>query len=492
MASKLTVSTKGHLINPNCQYKDGVILENNGAVYDCTLNQTDINSNKNKFYIMQLIKHADKFIVFVCYGRIGERGKCIYKNFSSQNQGISFFESQFRSKTGNAWSNRDNFEKKPGKYYMTEIECAEVETDDSDSSQSQDEIELDARVVDFMKMITNTTYMKNTLIQLEIDTEKLPLGKISQTQIDKAYEILNDINNNMGDSEKLVLLSSEYYTLIPLACGRQKPPVINNKKLVAKNINLLNELSQMVYGTKAITKQKSGINIMQLYEKIETIIKPIEHDDDIYKILETYIKNSRAPTHNFEFDIINIFELERQLERDNYETFSAKLKNKTLLFHGTRVSNIYSILGSGLIVDPSKLGINVQITGKMFGLGLYFANSCSKSIQYCAFDSSNNNACLFIAEVALGKKLEKKQADVGLTAKTLPKGYHSTWGIGRSSYKTYDQYDDGTQIPHGKIRPIKENSDSCLLYDEFIVYQEYQISLKYIVQLKIKNNDDSD
>ena len=65
----------------------------------------------------------------------------------------------------------------------------------------------------------------------------------------------------------------------------------------------------------------------------------------------------------------------------------------------------------------------------MFGLGVYFANSVSKSIQYCAYDTSDNIACVFICEVALGKMLEKNNSDCTLTAKTLPKGYQFNMGI---------------------------------------------------------------
>ncbi|XWV26057.1 polyADP-ribose polymerase [Tupanvirus soda lake] len=490
--SKVTVSTKGHLIDPNCKYNTGTIVESNGSVYDCTLNQTDIKSNKNKFYIMQLIENGNKYIVYVRYGRIGEVGRIDYKEYSSESMAISFFEKQFRSKTGNSWYDKDNFVKKDGKYFMAEIERAEIseeDASDTDDSDSDEEVVLDERVIDFVKLITNTTFMKNTLIELEIDTEKMPLGKISQDQIDSAYEILNEINGNLNDQAKLVKLSSEFYTLIPYACGRQKPPVINTPKLVGKNINLLNELSQMVYGSKAVTKlKKDKGNLMKLYQDLNTEIVPLDETDDMYQILVEYLLNSKAPTHHFQFEVLNIFEINREMERDAYDAYSTKLKNKTLLFHGTRVTNLCGILKNGLVVDPSKLGINVNITGKMFGLGLYFANSCSKSIQYCAYDNSDNIACLFVAEVALGKMLEKKFADVLLTAKTMPKGYHSTWGMGKSSFAIYDEYDDGTRIPSGKLQPMPKSSDRSLLYDEFIVYHEEQINLRYIILLKVDDD----
>jgi len=489
--TKVTVSTKGHLIDPHCQYNTGSIVESNDIVYDCTLNQTDIKSNKNKFYIMQIIHINNKFVVYIRYGRIGETGRIDYKDHTDKSRAITFFEKQFRSKTGNSWTNKDNFEKKDGKYYLTEIECADVSSEEVSSNDSDEDqpIDLDNRVIDFVKLISNTTYMKNALIQLDIDTEKMPLGKISQNQIDDAFEILNEINLSLNskDKDKLIKLSSKFYTLIPYACGRQKPPIISTSKLVAKNINLLNELSQMVFGTKAVTKLKNNVdNIVKLYEDLHTEIIPLDKKDEMYKILVEYLKNSKAPTPDFEFEVMNIFEINRESERDIYDSYSRKLKNKTLLFHGTRVSNLIGILKNGLIVDPSKLGINVSITGKMFGLGLYFANACSKSIQYCAYNASDNIACLFVAEVALGHMLKKKDADSSLTAASLPAKYHSTWGTGRSSFTDYDEYDDKTRIPTGKLSIVDKNQ--TLMYDEFIVYHEEQINLRYVIKLKISDD----
>lgn len=486
--NKAMISTKGHLIDPFYKNKSGQILESDGNIYDCTLNQTDIKTNKNKFYIMQIIVDNGSYTVFVRYGRIGEQGRSSYNEYRSKDAAITYFERQFRTKTGNSWAARNKFVKNAGKYFMAEIECVEISEDESNESSSEESSDsnvLDERVEKLVRVITNTTYMQNTLVELEIDTEKMPLGKISRKQIDDAYKILNEINNNLNDKSLLEILSSEYYTLIPNACGRRKPPVINSTALVGKNINLLNELSNMIFDSKTITKTRNKkVDIFKLYQDLNTEIVPLETNDDMYQILIDYLKNSKAPTHNIKYKVLDIFEISRENERQSYDKYSKKLKNKTLLFHGTRVSNLYGIIKNGLLVDPSKLGINVCITGKMFGMGLYFANSCSKSIQYCAYQSSDNIACLFVAEVALGKMLPKKQSDSSLSAKTMPIGYHSTWGLGRSSFTDYDEYDK-VRIPQGKLKQLPATSDRSLLYDEFIVYHEEQVNMKYIIVLQI-------
>jgi len=485
--NKSIVSTGGHLIDTNCKFQTGNLYQSNSVVYSCTLNQTDLGKNANKFYIMQVIVNGPQYVVFIRYGRIGETGTINYKEFSSESPAKSFFEKQFRTKTGNAWLHKDNFEKKSGHYFLTEIECIEESSESSESEISvSTECKLDKRIVHFLELISNQTYMKNSLVQLEIDTDKMPLGKISQTQIDKGYIILDKINKNMNQKNMLIELSSEFYTLIPMATGRRQPPVINSSELLGKYVNLLNELSQMVYGSKTSTKKSTNDSaLMKLYDELQTEFIPLDTTDVMYSILVDYLKHSKAPTHNFKYDVLDIFQIERPHEQKLYDKYSKKIKNKTLLFHGTRISNLIGILKNGLVVDPSKLGINVSITGKMFGMGLYFANSCSKSINYCGYDSSDNIACLFVSEVALGKMLKKTDSDSSLTADRMPSGYHSTWGMGASSFTEYDCYDDGSQIPSGNLSKRNDGTRYGLLYDEFIVYHEEQIRLRYIIKLKI-------
>lgn len=512
MNQNLIVSTGGHYIDPFFTQKKGSIsiIEKNGSIYDCVLNQTNIGVNSNKFYIMQALEcGTNDYVLFIRYGRIGDNGVSINKIFKNINSVITEFEKVFRTKTGNNWYNTDNFEQKAGKYYLSKIEAIAVSESDSGSESSSDSQSSSdmkrskylsgdhpsKKVIQLLSLISNTTYMTNTLVQLDIDTEKMPLGKISQGQIDSGYEILNKINkiilaNKKTSSvkNKLIELSSSFYTVIPISCGRKIPPIISTIKLVGKNINLLNELSQMVYGTKAVTKfKKDKKDFIKLYKNLCTEIVALEKTDEMYSLLENYVKQSKAPTHKFNYKIIDMFEIARDNERDLYDKFNKKIDNRVLLFHGTRVCNMIGILQNGLVCDLSKLGIVSVITGKMFGLGVYFANSVTKSIQYTAHDSSDNIACIFVAEVALGNQLVKKSADHKLTVKNMPKGYNSTWGIGQSTISQYDEYNDGTSMPSGSIVKSPHN-DASLLYDEFIVYNDEQINLRYIIRLQI--NDD--
>ena len=88
----------------------------------------------------------------------------------------------------------------------------------------------------------------------------------------------------------------------------------------------------MVFGTKAVVKLgKNKTNLNKFYQDLHTEIIPLEKTDEMYKMLVTYLKNSKAPTHNFKFDVLDIFEIDRNGERDLYDAYSAKIPNKTLI-----------------------------------------------------------------------------------------------------------------------------------------------------------------
>ena len=62
--------------------------------------------------------------------------------------------------------------------------------------------------------------------------------------------------------------------------------------------------------------------------------------------------------------------------------------------------------------------------GYMFGKGCYFADMFTKSVMY---SSGNKSKLLVLCEVALGKELNKYDAEY---VEKLPDGYHSVKGCG--------------------------------------------------------------
>lgn len=508
------MSKKGYIIDEHCKNQGGTIVDKNGIVYSCILNQTDIEANANKFYIMQLIKDSSKYIQFIRYGRIGEVGKATHKPFVNEEAGIIAFEKQFRTKTGNKWVNfndgKNEFVHKNGKYFLSEIsyedELKDVKTD-TDKVDIPDS-QLDERVQDFIKMVSDVNMMTNTLIQLDIDTEKLPLGKIKQTQLDKAKDILDNIQTKLGEIDKLdkdkkqviqlellkkevTTLSSKYYTLVPYACARKRPPVINTTKMTNKYKETLDDLGNIAIGVQIINNVKSDENpIDAIYKDINTIIKPLAKNSKMWKEITTYVANTHGPTHGYKLEIIDILEVEQIGKKEQFTNYckdnKLDISNNTLLFHGTPQSCVLSIFKRDFYLDPSKLGdVNVQIAGKMFGYGVYFADTL-KSFNYTRANQTNDIGCMLLGEVALGTSLEKDNADYYINKTSLEKvGCQSTKGLGRwepGSTKTIN----GVKIPNGPIKEVRNKAN--LRYNEFIIYDVNQVLIKYLIIVKNNGN----
>ena len=175
------------LIDKFCDLPDAIVFKDGTGVYSCTLNQTNIGNNSNKFYIIQLLQNktlTDNCCVYSRYGRVGERGSPQSLN-GLKDQSIKEFKKRFRTKTGNTWG--VPFVYKPGKYMLMEMEDPEVE----EPNDEEIEVTLDPKVTSIISLIGDKKTMTQTMQSMDVDTKKLPLGKISNQQIDKGFQMLD-------------------------------------------------------------------------------------------------------------------------------------------------------------------------------------------------------------------------------------------------------------------------------------------------------------
>ena len=491
----------GFLIDEYSQNKKGQILKSNDSIYHCVLNQTSINENKNKFYIMQLIKNGSCIYHLIRYGRIGEPGKVSETAFKLEASAINAFVKQFRTKTKNKWG--DDFIKYDGKYFLTEFsyekELKKVKKQTKKISVKKIESKLEKRIQWLLELLSDKIMMQESLVQLEIDTKKMPLGKIKQSQLNDAIKLLKEVKKEITkynrqkntDTDKkqfynsLVKLSDKYYTYVPYSCGRKKPPVIDTLDRLNKLNDILEELTNIAITTKIMEQsENTSTNTFDLvYKEINTEIKPVEMGSREWNLLSDFVINTHAPTHSFKLKPLDFYKITRSGEKDIYDKYCKNIQNRQILVHGSRMSNWVSILQNGLMLDPSRLG--VVITGKMFGYGVYFANSISKSAQYCGSGYGTQKICLALAEVALGDESKRINADFKLSDKTMKKeGKNSCWGLGQMTPQTYELI-DGAELPVGKL--VKSNIPGAYLrYDEKIVYDVRQFYLKYLMILEYK------
>ncbi len=83
-------------------------------------------------------------------------------------------------------------------------------------------------------------------------------------------------------------------------------------------------------------------------------------------------------------------------EREDFNKYIGNNKTK-LLFHGTNISNLYSILRTGL---RSMSGTSLESHGAVYGNGVYMSNNFSTALGY----SRENTKCILVFEVSYNEE----------------------------------------------------------------------------------------
>ena len=465
----------------------------NNAPFACVLNQTNISQNNNKFFILQVVTNGKKYWSWIRWGRVGYKGQTSLTDCGKDvGKAINIFEKKFSDKTKNKWG--EEFEKHPGKYdlVMTEVGVEEDE-DEVDAAPTQPEVKvenveskLEKAVQDLIRLICDVKAMEMVANELEFDTKRNPLGKISQDQIKAGYESLNkiaDLLKSPGcNPRQLRDVSSEFYTRIPHCFGMRVPPPIQSLDVLKQKIKLLEVLGDIKLGMdimkEEVTAKANVHHIDRYYSNLNCDLKPLKPETEDFSMVEQYIQSTHAGTHNmYTMDVQEVFECNK-----NQDYVGQKVGSRKLLFHGSRMSNWAGILSQGLRIAPPE----APVTGYMFGKGVYFADMSSKSANYCFANRSNPYGLLLLCEVALGDSNDLLDADY--EASDLPKGKHSVKGLGRVIPDPANEttMEDGVVVPMGPGIDVKTKQDRVLNYNEYIVYDTRQIRLRYIAKIKFE------
>jgi|JI9StandDraft_2_1071091.scaffolds.fasta_scaffold103623_1 poly [ADP-ribose] polymerase len=121
------------------------------------------------------------------------------------------------------------------------------------------------------------------------------------------------------------------------------------------------------------------------YENLKCKITPMNENSENYKMAKHYFENGMdRGGWGDSYKIIHAFEVDREGEKAKFNP--DKLKERKLLWHGSRFSNFSGILSQGLKVAPPE----APSTGHKFGKGIYFADLSGLSICFSQIGLSNN------------------------------------------------------------------------------------------------------
>ena len=415
---------------------------------EVTLNWTDLTGAKtgatalgsNKFYRAQIM--GDFTVVFT-YGRVGQSGQVQ----TVKGKDLADAQKQLKKKIDSKIAK--GYTKVELRTDAEEIKkAAPVAKAKGPAKKSAFHPEVE-NLLDIIYQST-TKAVASGLSSSAGATKESPLGNLSDAQLDKGADILEEIEKQIAKKAKktsLVELTNDYLSNIPRNIDHARKGkkldldliVINSKERIAEQrqfIGLLRDafLVKDVFADAALEEDPHEV----WYQGLKCDMDWIDPKSAEYKHIKQLFDEGQSPINsNFygKLKVGRIWKLEQQGRKPKFEQYAdsiAKKKDATGVtpgWHGTRTENLMGICKTGLLM-PQNLPKGVHVTGRAFGLGIYHTprwpdsggktkdekgktftryNGALKSCNYTslkgAFYHRNNTAStgfLFLEELALG------------------------------------------------------------------------------------------
>ena len=380
--------------------------------------------NNNKFYTMEQL---DANTWKATWGRVGTAGQ-------TQNYPMSQWNSKYNEKTN------------PKKGYVDQTHLFAEATPTGGPSAAVIKNAAIKKLVDQLLKFAKETVSQNYLVSSEA---------VTQAMVDEAQRII-DVLADMTQKSKRDLATAndlllQLYKTLPRKMKNVKEALLKSvdKKEFNEKVGAEQDLLDVMRGqvkvvAPAATQKKDedilasfGLEIQEADAKdISTIKKMMGSDSNLLKSAFVVVHTSTR----------------KHLDG----------KKTELQWHGSRNENWWNILKIGLKIRPA----NAVHTGSMFGNGIYHSKTFKKSLGYTSFHNSywargnSSRAFLAINEIFTGNQLVCTRHNSEFSSMTWnrlrAKGdYHSV-----HAPKGYDLYNDET-----------------------IVYQENQVSIKYLIEV---------
>ncbi len=450
-------------------------------VQKAVLQVTDIKTNHNKYYAIELhsaqLKGKTTFRVFTHYGRTDDletnpdAGQKECRFFDSIGEAQANYQSIFREKTGSRKGYKEVAlaSSKIGSQKARGTSTGDVDAKTLEKIQGKNgeknapavkASNLHQGVQDLVRYIYDeATNALTSTVAAKITAQGIetPLGILTVGQIEKGERILGDLyavfqkKSAKNRQSELERLTGDFYTAIPHRIGRTRAAVaaavIDNLAAFQQKQDTLQLMKDMLQVNGEGGNVLFDARVDQEYEALKCGVGWVEPNDPKFEELKTFVVKSQVKTKSIK--VRNVYTLQREGE---WDTFTSKMDNQRLLFHGSRIANWVGILSRGILLPKIVVSMGVDRTDEgWLGSGIYFGDAACTSSFYTT-SGKKNTRFLAIARVALGKMKDYEEITYGLAAP--PKGYDSCHGVRDT------EFDD----------------------DEYVIYTQQQQRLEYLVE----------
>lgn len=279
---------------------------------------------------------------------------------------------------------------------------------------------------------------------------KTPLGVVTPDAIAEARVYLSQIAAiRLSNSYKLRQLLSKYLRLIPQNLGHKLDEAqFKEVSELQRQYEILNALDAAVSCHKTST-QVFECAVARVPGSTKEGKQTFRQIDQLYR--STINQNHLAAKYRLR----RVYELDIPSMRQVFEIESQVIGNVKQHWHGTKASNLLSILKEGLIIPPANA---VQCTGRMFGNGIYGSEQSTKALNYATnywnpSGDDEERVFMLLCDFAMGKEYR-------------PQSYNSNRNFPVKGY-------DSTYVAAGAANTINQES---------IVYNTNQVNIKYLCE----------
>mgnify|MGYP000922833054 CR=1 FL=1 len=382
------------------------------------------DTNHNKFYEMVPNEAGTSFIVH--YGRVG--AKAAEVSYSSHD-----FDKKLREKLKKGYKDVTDLHK----------ETTSVKWLDEKDPVCQD---LVAFLLSVARQKIADNYQGNT-------------DAITQEMVDKAQACLTSIAVGTSIDDFNAKLE-ELFQILPRKMKNVREYLASQSADTSDMVNILDREQTLLDTLAGQVKANSVMKKAADEGKQTTVLGAFNTSIRIATDAEKEIVYDKLGSYKHQ--VHQIYAVSNENTNKKFNAWKGNSTHTDLLWHGSRTENWLSITATGLCLNP-----NAVTTGHMFGYGIYFAPSPSKSAGYTDqlgsrwANGHGGRAFLGLFEVHTGKKYKVKDHTYECGSMTLDKlhkkgDYDCLWA----------------DSSHGMLRA-----------DEVIIYDDSQATIRFLVEL---------
>ena len=308
--------------------------------------------------------------------------------------------------------------------------------------------------------------------QMDIDLKtgiiSTPIGVITKDTVAEARKVLDAMESYVAkkdfDAKEFITNLNSYLMLVPQTVGHARgwhKQFFSTHNTLQRQSTLLDQLEAS--SDIADARMKAALSgavastIADTPSLFNADLKILTDKAMIAKIEKMFYESINQKHESRNMKPIRFYEVTLPDAKAAYDADGGKLSNQMLLWHGTRIFNVLSILKNHLFCPP-KSG-SFHVTGRMFGDGIYGSDQSTKALNYARgyWDGGprDKNCFMFLVDFGMGNYYVPRSS-----YESLPKaGYDSTFA---------------------------KPGQSGILNNEMIVYRNSQVCIRYLVEFEEK------